>query len=288
MAEDNTTSTRIDAFLWNRVSQGYTRVVKDEPPFESWRAWRAGHKNHKPVPYLTPASSPFREPSSERDGASTASDAVAVAEIATQGSSSSCGARRYDTTADVRTVTAPPTLAATGAGSMTSSSSGTTVTSYSECAAAGSRRGVGAVAGVTGNGAGDCRWEEEAEEELEYEEATVPTTALTSPPNSQEWALPFSTFGSQQSQLSASQGTSRSMSTTVTGQERFRQRQISFKFNAPEDMELAVIHCTFSRVEDVKNFSKHGVSTRITHGRPYSRFSLLEPQLKIDYAKNPS
>lgn len=263
-------------------------MVKDEPPFESWRAWRAGHKNHKPVPYLTPASSPVREPPSERDGVSTASAAVAVAVIATQGSSSSCGARRYDTTADVRTVTAPPTLAAAGAGSITSSSSGTTVTSYSECAAAGSRRGVGVVAGVTGNGAGDCRWEEEAEEELEYEEPTVLTTALTGPPNSQEWALPFSSFGSQQSQLSASQGTSRSMSTSANGRERFRQRQISFKFNAPEDMELSVINCTFARVKDVENFSKHGVPPRIIHGRPYSRFSLLEPELKIAYAENPS
>lgn len=240
-------------------------MVKDEPPFERWRAWRAGHKTHKPVPYLTPASSPVRELPSECDGVSTASATVAVAEVATQGSSSSCGAHRYDTTADVRTVTAPPTLAAAGAGagagSIASSSSGTTVTSYSECAATELRRGVGVVAGVTGNGAGDSRWEEEVEEELEYEDVPVSvlTTSLTGPPSSQEWDLPLSSFGSQQSQLSASQATSPSMSTSANSQERFRQRQISFKFNAPEDMELSVIKCTFARVKDVKNFSKYGV-----------------------------
>lgn len=55
------TSTRINAFLWNRMSQGYSRVVKDAPPFEGWRRWHAGHRDHEPVAYRTPASSPVRE-----------------------------------------------------------------------------------------------------------------------------------------------------------------------------------------------------------------------------------
>ena len=37
-----TTSTRLNAFLWNRVSQGYSRVVQEAPPFASWQAWRRG------------------------------------------------------------------------------------------------------------------------------------------------------------------------------------------------------------------------------------------------------
>jgi hypothetical protein len=39
LAEEMTASTRINAFLWNRVSQGYSRVVHDDPPFASWQAW---------------------------------------------------------------------------------------------------------------------------------------------------------------------------------------------------------------------------------------------------------
>jgi hypothetical protein len=247
-----TTSTRINAFLWNRVSQGYTRVVKDKPPFESWRAWRAGHRNHKPVLYLTPASSPARELRSELDGVSAAGAAVAVA-----GPSSSRGAGGYGTTTGVRTVTAPRTLAA-------AAGAASTATSYSESAASGSRRGVGVVvAGVTGaNGPDSEDGDEEAEEEeleFEYEDVKVLTTALTGPPSSQEWPLPFSSFGSQESQLS-SQGTSWSTSTSGSGQERFRKSQISFQFHTPEDMMVAAVQCTLTRrVEDVKNSSKHGV-----------------------------
>jgi hypothetical protein len=272
--EDMTTSTRVNAFLWNRVSQGYSRVVKDKPPFESWRAWRAGYRDHRPVPYLTPAASSVRELPSELDGESAT---VTGAELATQGSSSNCGAGSYDT--GVRTVTAPPKLAAASA-----SSSSNTVTSWSESAPAGSSRGVGGVvaaAGVTGNG----DWDEEAEE-LEYEDRKVLTTALTGPPNSQEWVSPFpsSSSSSEQSQLSSSSGTGRSLSTNTTGQGRFfRQRQISFKLNAPDDMELAVIQCTLTkRTEGVKN-GKHVPLRSMTYGLPYS---LLDTQLKVDYAEN--
>src|ERR1700755_403861 len=141
------TSTRINAFLWCRVSQGYSRVVKDKPPYESWRAWRAGHRDHTSAPYLTPASSPVRELSSELDGVSAAAVAGAVAGLATtQGSSSNCGVGNYDTYTGVRTVTAPPMLAGSGSGSGSTRSSSRMVTPYSENPATGSRRGVGVVA----------------------------------------------------------------------------------------------------------------------------------------------
>jgi hypothetical protein len=69
------TSTRINAFLWNRMSQGYSRVVKDAPPFEGWRRWRAGQRDHEPVAYRTPASSPVRElPGEPGDVAATAGE----------------------------------------------------------------------------------------------------------------------------------------------------------------------------------------------------------------------
>lgn len=259
-----TTSTRISAFLWNRVSQGYSRVVKDEPPFESWRAWRAGQRDHRPAPCPTPASSPIRELSSELDGVSAAA-AVAVTERATAAgagdySSSNCGAGGYDTG-----VTAAPRMlaaTATAAASTSSSSSSSMLTSsYPESSTgSGSRRGVGVV--VTG-GSND----EEAAEELEYEE-------VTGPPNSQEWAssLPLpsslscselSVSSSEGGIISRSMGGTTSTGTGTSGQERFRQRQISFKVNAPEDMELAAIRCTFTRREDVKNFSKHTYLPRI-------------------------
>jgi len=61
LREDISTSTRINAFLWNRVSQGFSREVKDEPPFEGWHRWRAGHRDHVLMAFRTPACSPARE-----------------------------------------------------------------------------------------------------------------------------------------------------------------------------------------------------------------------------------
>ncbi|KAI9463995.1 hypothetical protein BJY52DRAFT_880589 [Lactarius psammicola] len=42
LAEEMTTSTRFNAFLWNRISQGYSRLVRDDPPLARWQAWRRG------------------------------------------------------------------------------------------------------------------------------------------------------------------------------------------------------------------------------------------------------
>ena len=51
-----TASTRLNAFLWNRVSQGYARLVQDGPPHASWQAWRRGgpSRDLSPALYRTP------------------------------------------------------------------------------------------------------------------------------------------------------------------------------------------------------------------------------------------
>jgi hypothetical protein len=98
-----TTSTRINAFLWNRISQGYSRVMKDGPPTDDWRAWLAGYRDREPRMYRDPAS-PVRELPSELGEAAAAAveqaqaqarqtrceaEAVAPAEVAAASSSSS-------------------------------------------------------------------------------------------------------------------------------------------------------------------------------------------------------
>jgi hypothetical protein len=279
LREDMTTSTRINAFLWNRVSQGYSRVVKDEPPFESWRAWRAGHRDHKLVLYLTPTSSPSpaRELPSELDGSTAA--AVSIADQATQGSSSNRGGRAGGCDTAVRTVTAPA--------STSSSSSSSTPVSY--------LGGVG-VGGVGGDG--DEDGEDEEAEELEFEFSgyeEVPMAALTGPPNSQEWAFksPFPSLGPEQSQSQSSEGSTNTTSwlTSTSSQKHFRPVQIKLELNAREDMELADVQCTFTRMEGVKNISKH-----VPHSHnlwlPYSKSFLIEPKpkpkpkMKVVYQKN--
>ncbi len=55
-----TASTRINAFLWNRVSQGYSRVVRDSLSFIRWQAWRRGSTSRDLTAslYRTPSPSP--------------------------------------------------------------------------------------------------------------------------------------------------------------------------------------------------------------------------------------
>ena len=273
-----TTTTRLNAFLWNRVSQGYSRVVKDEPPFESWRAWRAGHhRDHNTAPYLTPSSSPVREPPSEGDGVSAAAAAaVAAVEQAmtmttTQGcsSGSNCGAGGYDTAV----VTAPPPMQA----AMTA-----TATAAAE-SAIGSRRGVGVVAaaaGIAGNGDGG-----KEEEELEYTDVAVLKADLTDLPSSQQ-----STSTSASSTL-WSGGTDRSTSTNMSSKGRPLPTQISLKYDVRgESMELAVVHCIFTKPtkEGVNPRSKHVLpppSPRITYGCR-ALHSLLDPRLEVTYEEN--
>jgi hypothetical protein len=74
------------------------------------------------------------------------------------------------------------------------------------------------------------------------------------------------------SSSSSSGGTGRS-GTSSQGR-FFRERQISFKLNAPEDMELAVIHCTLiKRREGVKNVGKHVPPSQHDLWLPYSGLS---------------
>ena len=128
------------------------------------------------MPYLTPASSPVHELPSELGGVSAA--AVAVAEQATQGSSSSCGAQ-----------------------------------------------------------AGG------------YDIGVRPRIAL-----SQEWASQYPSSSLEQSQ--SSQGGTGQSTGSKTGSQG-RPREILLKFNAPDDMEISTILCTFTHMEDVEDFSKH-------------------------------
>jgi hypothetical protein len=83
LLDDMKTSTRINGFLWNRVSQGYSRVVQDESPFEGWSAWRAGHRDREPepLPYRTPATSP-ELPIEPGESAAAAADQTQVAVLA--------------------------------------------------------------------------------------------------------------------------------------------------------------------------------------------------------------
>lgn len=91
----------------------------------------------------------------------------------------------------------------------------------------------------------------------------VLTTVFTGPSHSQEWALPFPTEYPPE----ASQATSSSSSLG-----RLRPRKISFKINAPENMELTVIQCTFAHVEDIKeDISKHVPSLTVTMAETFYR-----------------
>jgi hypothetical protein len=59
-------TTRHNAFLWNRVSQGYTRVVQDGPPHSRWQAWCRGgpSRDLSAVLYRTPSPTTSRQRSS--------------------------------------------------------------------------------------------------------------------------------------------------------------------------------------------------------------------------------
>jgi hypothetical protein len=80
-----------------------------------------------------------------------------------------------------------------------------------------------------------------------YEE--VLTGSLSGPPHTREWQLPFP--ASQASQ--ASQDT-----TSTSSQGRRLPGRIKLNLGVPEEMKLTVIHCIFSRVEDVgEDFGGH-------------------------------
>ncbi|KAF8270019.1 hypothetical protein EI94DRAFT_1723649 [Lactarius quietus] len=69
--EETTTSTCLNAFLWNRVSQGYARHVQDDPPYASWQAAAL---------FSTPPSSPEQHSRSPEEPDSAAEEEVEVME----------------------------------------------------------------------------------------------------------------------------------------------------------------------------------------------------------------
>lgn len=92
LAEEMNTSTRLNAFLWNRVSQGYARLVQDGPPYASWRAWRRGgpSRDLSAALYRTPPppsvpSTTGRSGVSEVPDSTTEEDGVEVVETVEEG-----------------------------------------------------------------------------------------------------------------------------------------------------------------------------------------------------------
>jgi hypothetical protein len=81
LAEEMTASTRLNAFLWNRISQGYSRVVHDDPPFASWQAWSRGgpSRDQSASLYRTPPPSvPIPAPGRPSSSSSHVSDSAAA------------------------------------------------------------------------------------------------------------------------------------------------------------------------------------------------------------------
>lgn len=233
----------INGFLWNRVSQGYARVVKDEPPQEAWRAWRrAASRDLKPVLYRTP-----------------------VRDLPSVGSGHSAGPEPIQTT---RSRLQPQSQSPPRGPLNAEEVVGPSVTVTSAKAAAGNASGSAAAGccapGINGNGEGDEDDDDDASMDHDEDVLTVALTPEHS--NTQEWALPFPT----------------SMQSSEAGP--LLPREITLKFNAPENLKLALIRCTFSRVEDVgEDFSGARNFAYGCHADP----SLLGTQLKVVQSSRP-
>ena len=61
-----TTTARPNAFLWNRISQGYARLVRESPPYASWQAWRRGGPSRDLTLALYQTPPPPSDPSPAR------------------------------------------------------------------------------------------------------------------------------------------------------------------------------------------------------------------------------
>jgi hypothetical protein len=118
---------------------------------------------------------------------------------------------------------------------------------------------IGCCARINGDGDG-----EDGDTDMDYED--VLTEALTLDSHTHEWTLPFLTSG-----LS-----SEAAGTSSPG--RLRSSQVLLKFDAQEEMKLAVIRCIFAHVEDVgEDFSGPRNFAYGCHADP----SLLGTQLKV-------
>ena len=98
---------------------------------------------------------------------------------------------------------------------------------------------AGCCARINGNGEGD-EDDEDDDISMEYDEDVLTEALMPGHSRTQEWVLPFPASGQSSSEAAS-----------TSGPGRLRPRQILLKFNAPENLKLAVIRCTFSRVEDV-------------------------------------
>jgi hypothetical protein len=251
---------RINAFLWNRVSQGYSRVVTDDPPQEGWRAWRRGAADHfggggggggggddgdddvdaaareqKPALFRTPACTPKPTPVREPPCASGINDSDAVTDQQTQSQSESprCG---YGGRHDIGRALADASLAAAAIESTSAS-------------------GAAAVAAARDD-------DVETIDSMNHEVLAV---ALDEPQPTQVWQLPFP--ASEQSSKAASQGT-----TSTSHRGRRRPAQVMLDFDVPKEMRLTVIHCTFSHVDDVgEDPSRHITLAYGRHAEPICR-----------------
>lgn len=235
-------AARFNAFLWNRISQGYDRVVKDAPPHESWRAWRRGSsRDTKPALYR---STPTPSPAAWRGAASSVAEEQAQSQPQPGAQSQSqlpSGLPR-----DVQGVN----IELEGQGPRTEGPVAATERTSERAAGA----AAGAAAGPAGCRAGnDSNRDEEDDDDdaMDYEE--VLTVVLIGPPHTQVVDLPFPTTSAQ-----PPESVSRGASTSSPSPGRLIPHRVLLKFKAPENVKLAVVHCTFSSVEDVgKDFSKH-------------------------------
>ncbi|KAH9974276.1 hypothetical protein BGW80DRAFT_1303110 [Lactifluus volemus] len=226
--EDMTCSTRLDAFVWNRISQGYSRVVKDDPrTHEQWQAWRRGDRDLKALTYRTPSTSP---------DAAAAALPVPVPELSNGEEETSemieegreeQGCRRDVDHDDDTTLVVVSTTTTTAA------------------AAAASIRAPGDVTAPPVRGAQSTN--EDEENILRYENAL--STVLVEPLHFRRTCLPE--WSCEMSQVASTQASTSETTTTTTTSVRKRQLLVNFDINAPEDMQLTVIRCTFSRLEDV-------------------------------------
>ncbi|KAI9513459.1 hypothetical protein F5148DRAFT_1155838 [Russula earlei] len=233
--EDMATDTGMDAYLWNRISQGYNRVVKDAHPQESWRAWCRGRRDPKlEVPCRSPAPTVVHELRSElcaatvpdpvldprrrrrrRDVGLFLFDEWRTASFEERSTAATAAAAAADADADAAAYETRVPAAAKADSAEAETQAEGVVPAAADAAGSVAPSAVekrGAAAGA-GRGADADVGESEVESatDLEYEDV-----------------------------LAA--GPSRP---------RLRPRMVSVRFNAPDDMELTVIQCTLSRVEEV-------------------------------------
>lgn len=262
--EDMAAGARINTFLWNRVSQGYSRVVTDDPPQEGWRAWRRCAADHllfgggdddsdaareqKTALFRTPACTPT--PVRELPSGIIDSDAVTNQQTRSQLQSQLQSPRYgYGGRRDIRRALADASAAVIES---------TSASGAAPVAAAARDDDV------------------ETIDSMNHEE--VLTVALDGPQPAHVWQLPFP--ASEQSSKAASQGTT---STSCRG--RRRPTQVMLDFDVPKEMRLTVIHCTFSHVDDVGEDPSraHKPSLTVVMLNPF-----IERDLKVVYASRVS